>query len=77
MPVMMHTREWYDVLARAKYLVTNVDFERWFSRKPGQKVLQTFHGYPAKSMGIRMWRAKNFTPGGSSSSWTGPRATGT
>ena len=60
--VMMHTREWYDVLARAKYLVTNVDFERWFSRKPGQKVLQTFHGYPAKSMGIRLWRAKNFTP---------------
>ncbi len=60
--VMMYTREWYDVLARAKYLVTNVDFERWFSRKPGQKVLQTFHGYPAKSMGIRLWRAKNFTP---------------
>ena len=60
--VMTYTREWYDVLARAKYLVTNVDFDRWFARKPGQKVLQTFHGYPAKSMGIRMWRAKNFTP---------------
>ncbi len=60
--VMTYTREWYDVLARAKYLVINVDFDRWFSRKPGQKVLQTFHGYPAKSMGIRMWRAKNFTP---------------
>jgi CDP-glycerol glycerophosphotransferase len=60
--VMMQTREWYDVLARAKYLVTNVDFPRWFARKPGQKVLQTFHGYPAKSMGIRLWRAKNFTP---------------
>jgi CDP-glycerol glycerophosphotransferase len=59
---MMQTREWYDVLARAKYLVTNVDFQRWFSRKPGQRVLQTFHGYPAKSMGIRLWRAKNFTP---------------
>jgi len=61
-PVLRYTREWYDVLARAKYLVNNVDFDRWFARKPGQRMLQTFHGYPAKSMGIRMWQAKNFTP---------------
>jgi CDP-glycerol glycerophosphotransferase len=61
-PLLTYTREWYEVLARVKYLVNNVDFERWFARKPGQQMLQTFHGYPSKSMGIRMWEAKNFTP---------------
>lgn len=60
-PVTMNTREWYRVLGSVKYLCLNIDPERWFSRKPGQKMLQTFHGYPAKSMGLRMWRAKNFT----------------
>ncbi len=61
-PVMTYTREWYEVLARATYLVNNVDFDRWFARKPGQRLLQTFHGYPAKSMGIGMWRSKNYGP---------------
>lgn len=60
-PVVLNTREWYRVLGSVKYLCLNIDPERWFSRKPGQKMLQTFHGYPAKSMGLRMWRAKNFT----------------
>jgi CDP-glycerol glycerophosphotransferase len=61
-PVLMHTREWYRDLGSAKYLVNNIDFDRWYRKKPEQRFLQTFHGYPAKSMGIRMWRAKKFTP---------------
>lgn len=61
-PLLTYTREWYEALARVKYLVNNVDFDRWFARKPGQRMLQTFHGYPAKSMGLGMWRAKKFTP---------------
>ncbi|MFT4010306.1 MAG: CDP-glycerol glycerophosphotransferase family protein [Nocardioidaceae bacterium] len=61
-PVVMHTREWYRVLGSAHRLVMNIDFERWFSRKPGQLVLQTFHGYPAKAMGVMLWEAKNYTP---------------
>jgi len=60
--VVMNTREWYDALATSRYLVNNIDFDRWFSPRPGQKFLQTFHGYPAKSMGIRLWEAKSFTP---------------
>ena len=60
-PVLMYSRRWYELLGSAKYLVTNVDFERWFERRPGQRVLQTFHGYPSKSMGISMWRAKQFS----------------
>lgn len=61
-PLLINSREWYRVLSTAKYLVTNLDLPRWFRKRPGQHVLQTFHGYPSKAMGIGMWRAKNFTP---------------
>ncbi|WP_127479194.1 bifunctional glycosyltransferase/CDP-glycerol:glycerophosphate glycerophosphotransferase [Nocardioides pantholopis] len=61
-PVLMHSAEWYDVLTTAGHLCLNIDFDRWFAKRPEQRVLQTFHGYPAKSMGIRMWEAKGYTP---------------
>ena len=61
-PLLIQSREWYRVLATAKYLCNNIDFERWFEKRPGQQFLQTFHGYPAKSMGLRLWKAKQFTP---------------
>ena len=61
-PVQINSREYYRVLATAKYLCNNIDFDRWFVKRPGQQFLQTFHGYPAKSMGIRLWEAKLFTP---------------
>jgi CDP-glycerol glycerophosphotransferase len=61
-PVVIGSREWYRVLATARYLCNNIDFDRWFTKRPGQQFLQTFHGYPAKSMGIRLWEAKQFTP---------------
>lgn len=61
-PVLIQSREWYRVLATSRYLCNNIDFDRWFAKRPGQQFLQTFHGYPAKSMGIRLWEAKQFTP---------------
>ncbi|MDN5893831.1 MAG: bifunctional glycosyltransferase family 2 protein/CDP-glycerol:glycerophosphate glycerophosphotransferase [Nocardioides sp.] len=61
-PVIIGSREYYRVLGSAGHIVVNVDLERRFSRRPGQRVLQTFHGYPAKSMGIRLWQAKGYTP---------------
>jgi len=61
-PVLMRSREWYRVLTTARYLCLNIDVDRWFAKRPGQSLLQTFHGYPAKSMGIRMWEAKGYTP---------------
>ena len=61
-PLLLHSREWYRVLGSAVWLCSNIDFDRWFRRKPEQRYLQTFHGYPAKSMGIRLWQAKQFTP---------------
>jgi CDP-glycerol glycerophosphotransferase (TagB/SpsB family) len=60
--VLFRSREWYDVLATAGWIVTNVDMEPWFTKRNGQRLLQTFHGYPSKTMGIASWEAKNFTP---------------
>lgn len=62
LPVLLKSPQWYETITSVKYLVNNVDFDRWFNKKPHQKFLQTFHGYPSKSMGIRMWEAKNLTP---------------
>jgi len=61
-PVLIRSRAWYDVLGRSAYLVNNIDFPHWFRKRPGQRFLQTFHGYPSKSMGLRMWRAKEYPP---------------
>ncbi|HET7385982.1 MAG TPA: CDP-glycerol glycerophosphotransferase family protein [Nocardioidaceae bacterium] len=61
-PVLIESTQWFEVLGTARYLCNNIDFDRWFAKKPGQRVLQTFHGYPAKSMGLPLWRAKQFTP---------------
>jgi CDP-glycerol glycerophosphotransferase len=29
---------------------------------PGQRFLEVFHGYPAKSIGVQLWESKQFTP---------------
>lgn len=60
--VLRHSAAWYDALARAATIVTNIEMERWFRRRPGQRLVQTFHGYPSKSMGKMLWRAKNMSP---------------
>jgi len=61
-PVVMRSRRWYELMGSARYLCLNIDVDRWYHTRPGQRLLQTFHGYPAKSMGIRMWKAKGLTP---------------
>jgi CDP-glycerol glycerophosphotransferase (TagB/SpsB family)/glycosyltransferase involved in cell wall biosynthesis len=60
--VLIRSREWYAALATAAHIVTNADLDRWFVKRPGQRVLQTYHGYPSKAMGIGAWRSKGFTP---------------
>jgi CDP-glycerol glycerophosphotransferase (TagB/SpsB family) len=61
-PVLVRSRAWYDVLARAGHIVTNIELERWFRRRPGQQILQTFHGYPSKTMGLGLWRSRGLLP---------------
>jgi CDP-glycerol glycerophosphotransferase (TagB/SpsB family) len=60
--LLLRSREWYAELARCGHIVTNVDMDDWFRKRPGQRLLQTYHGYPAKAMGVMAWEAKNFTP---------------
>ena len=61
-PVLFRSRDWYDVLARAGHIVTNIELERWFRRRPGQQILQTFHGYPSKTMGLGLWQSRGLLP---------------
>jgi CDP-glycerol glycerophosphotransferase (TagB/SpsB family) len=61
-PVLLRSRAWYDALATAGLVVSNVEMDRFFRTRPGQRLLQTFHGYPAKAMGLGLWRSKNFSP---------------
>ncbi|MBA3529118.1 MAG: CDP-glycerol glycerophosphotransferase family protein, partial [Propionibacteriaceae bacterium] len=59
--VLMGSREWYEAIASSKYLCNNNDFDRFFHRRSYQKFLQTFHGYPFKSMGVSFWRARELS----------------
>jgi CDP-glycerol glycerophosphotransferase (TagB/SpsB family) len=62
-PVLLRSRAWYETLATARWLVTNIEPERWFRRRPGQDLVQTFHGNPGKSMGFASWQRAGLTPG--------------
>lgn len=50
-PVLMYSREWYDVLNSARVLVNNNNFPHFFRKKSGQKYIQTWHGTPLKRIG--------------------------
>jgi len=61
-PVVIGSREWYDVLGTARVLVTNTELEEWYRRRPDQLVVQCFHGYPSKAMGQSQWQARELPP---------------
>ncbi|MFG3547893.1 CDP-glycerol glycerophosphotransferase family protein [Streptomyces sp. NPDC047725] len=50
--VVPGTRRYWEVLARAKYLVNNVNFPDAVVKRPGTVHLQTHHGTPLKHMGL-------------------------
>ncbi|MFJ3770096.1 CDP-glycerol glycerophosphotransferase family protein [Streptomyces sp. NPDC090075] len=43
---------YWTALARSKYLVNNVNFDRRLRKRPGQVFVQTQHGTPLKHMGL-------------------------
>jgi CDP-glycerol glycerophosphotransferase len=46
------SREFYEALASSRYVVYNDHFPDWFSRRPDQVCLQTWHGTPLKRLGF-------------------------
>ncbi|MFF1766347.1 CDP-glycerol glycerophosphotransferase family protein [Streptomyces sp. NPDC058251] len=46
------TAAYWTALARSKYLVNNVNFDRRLVKRPGQIMVQTQHGTPLKHMGL-------------------------
>ncbi|MFE9652059.1 CDP-glycerol glycerophosphotransferase family protein [Micromonospora sp. NPDC006431] len=54
--VVAGTRAYYRVLARARWLVNNVNFPDFVRKRPGSVHLQTHHGTPVKVMGLDQQR---------------------
>lgn len=50
-PVMFRGAKWLDVLATSRFVVTNYWLPGEFSRRPGQVVVQAWHGTPLKLLG--------------------------
>ncbi|WP_326792366.1 CDP-glycerol glycerophosphotransferase family protein [Streptomyces sp. NBC_00841] len=50
-PVVEHSTAWYEALARARRIVTADQLPEWFERRPGQTVVQTWHGAPLGRFG--------------------------
>ncbi|MFF4655182.1 CDP-glycerol glycerophosphotransferase family protein [Streptomyces sp. NPDC001381] len=51
-PLAPGTAAYWTALARSKYLVNNVNFDRRLVKRPGQVFVQTQHGTPLKHMGL-------------------------
>ncbi|WP_283138622.1 bifunctional glycosyltransferase/CDP-glycerol:glycerophosphate glycerophosphotransferase [Rhizohabitans arisaemae] len=50
--VLMGTREYYETLAHARYVVGNYGQQPWFVKREGQMYVQTWHGTPLKRLGF-------------------------
>ncbi|APY85076.1 CDP-glycerol:glycerophosphate glycerophosphotransferase [Streptomyces alfalfae] len=54
--VLARSPRYWEVMARARYLINNVNFPNEIVKRPGQIHLQTHHGTPLKQMGIDQQR---------------------
>ncbi|MQA97717.1 MAG: glycosyltransferase [Streptosporangiales bacterium] len=57
-PVRHQGTEWYEKLARARHIVTNSRQTTWFEKRPGQTVVQTWHGSMLKRIGFDIERVR-------------------
>ncbi|WP_406381714.1 CDP-glycerol glycerophosphotransferase family protein [Streptomyces sp. NBC_01618] len=60
--VGLRSREWYEALARSRYVVVNSAVGDWFVTRPGQQVVQTWHGTPLKKIGKDLQGATKSNP---------------
>jgi CDP-glycerol glycerophosphotransferase len=50
--VVYKSPEWYEALARSRYIVGNTHLPSWIERREGQVIVQTWHGTPLKRIGF-------------------------
>jgi CDP-glycerol glycerophosphotransferase len=50
--VIHESPEWYEALARSRYIVGNTHLPPWIQRREGQVIVQTWHGTPLKRIGF-------------------------
>jgi CDP-glycerol glycerophosphotransferase len=50
--VLAGTEDYYDAVARSRYLITNDDMQDWYAKRDGQVYVQTWHGTPLKRIGF-------------------------
>jgi len=60
-PVLVNSPEWFELLGSVTYLVDNMYQPTYHRRPHGQVIVQTFHGYPFKQMGLPHWRHQQFS----------------
>lgn len=53
---------WHTALGEASYVVVNIHQPEWYRRPASQRIVQTFHGYPYKRMGLTHWQAMDLPP---------------
>jgi CDP-glycerol glycerophosphotransferase len=54
--VLSGTEEYFEALARCKYVISNDDMQPYFRKREGQIYLQTWHGTPLKKIGFDIGR---------------------
>jgi CDP-glycerol glycerophosphotransferase len=54
--VLSGTEEYFDALARSRYVISNDDMQPFFRKREGQVYLQTWHGTPLKKIGFDIGR---------------------
>lgn len=49
--LLQGSREWFEALGTARFVITNGVLPAWFSKAPGQVVVQTWRGQPVRRLG--------------------------
>jgi CDP-glycerol glycerophosphotransferase len=50
--VLAGTEDYYEALARCRYVISNDDMPAWYAKRAGQVYVQTWHGTPLKRIGF-------------------------
>lgn len=58
--VIINSAEWFELLAIAGTVVENVHQINYMMKKPGQRIVEAFHGYPYKQMGRTYYEAQEY-----------------